>query len=59
MNHSDPKGSPGMEHHARLVQGLSNWQVRANKSGCNLWVAYGVQGAALVPAFLCPVCGIS
>ena len=26
MNYSDPKGSPGKEHHARLVQGLSNWQ---------------------------------
>ena len=23
MNYSDPKGSPGKEHHARLVQGLT------------------------------------
>ena len=26
MSYSDPKGSPEKEHHAKLVQGLSNWQ---------------------------------
>ena len=25
--HLAHSGSPGKEHHARLVQGLSNWQV--------------------------------
>ena len=31
----------------------------SSKSTCNLCVAFGVQGAALASAFLCPVCSIS
>ena len=30
----------------------------SSKSTCNLYVAFGVQGAVLVSAFLCPVCSI-
>ena len=31
----------------------------SSKSTCNLCVAFGVQGAVLASAFLCPVCSIS
>ena len=30
----------------------------SSKSTCNLYVAFGVQGAVLASAFLCPVCSI-
>ena len=58
VNYSDPKGSPGKEHHARLVQGLSNWQIWA-ASPIATFIAFGVQGAVLASAFLCPVCSTS
>ena len=51
-------GSPGKEHHARLVQGLSNWQIWAT-SPIATFVAFGVQGACLAYVFLCPVCSTS
>ena len=51
-------GSLGKEHHAKLVQDLSNWQVWA-ASPIATFVAFGVQGAVLASAFLCPVCSIS
>ena len=45
--------TPGKEHYARLVQGLSNWQVLSSKSNCNIcyiWSSgytFGVQGTHL------------
>ena len=50
--------SPGKEHHVRLVKGLSNWQVWA-ASPLATFVAFGVQGTGLAPAFLCLVCSTS
>ena len=48
-----------VEYHARLVQGLCELASLSSKSTCNLCVAFGVQGAVLASAFLCPVCSIS
>ena len=51
--------SPGKEHHARLVQGLSNWAGLSSKSHLQTFVAFGVKGTLLASVFLCPVCSIS
>ena len=58
MNSLAHSGSPGKEHHARLVQGLS---IGRSEQQVHLqhFVAFGVQGTLLASVFLCPVCSTS
>ena len=58
MNPLAHSGSPGKEHHARLVQGLWELASLSSKSD-STFVDDRVQGTLLASVFLCPVCSTS